>query len=447
MSSLNIKKWKSNKNIKLLFKIFKKDNEETRFIGGCIRDLIIKKKENYDVDLATTLKPNEIIKILKKKKIKIIKSGFSHGTVIAILNKEKFEITTLRKDIKTDGRHAKVKFTKDWITDSNRRDFTINAMSCDFNGNLYDYHVGVKDLKEGRIKFIGDPKKRIKEDFLRILRYFRFYAYYGKKNIEKPQINIFNNLSSNLKKLSSERVYSEFKQILLSDNLYKVIKLMENSGVLKYIIFNNNNVEKIKSLNKLNKINYLIDFSTRLAILLNKKNVSRVSKNLKLSKTENIKIKKIIQLHKDFNLKDFEKNKIKYIYYHGHEICVSLLIYNFAKFPVNSKVTTYLKIISSIKNLKIPKGRKIINIGIIKIAEYFIKNVKPLIKKFNKTIQVPPDKSCSIRALIFASICIGKTEIKNLLTSKDVLDSVRALQKLGVKITRSNLSLLNIEKT
>ena len=95
MSSLNIKKWKSNKNIKLLFKIFKKDNEETRFIGGCIRDLIIKKKENYDVDLATTLKPNEIIKILKKKKIKIIKSGFSHGTVIAILNKEKFEITTL----------------------------------------------------------------------------------------------------------------------------------------------------------------------------------------------------------------------------------------------------------------------------------------------------------------------------------------------------------------
>ena len=368
MSSLNIKKWKSNKNIKLLFKIFKKDNEETRFVGGCIRDLIIKKKENYDVDLATTLKPNEIIKILKKKKIKIIKSGFSHGTVIAILNKEKFEITTLRKDIKTDGRHAKVKFTKDWISDSNRRDFTINAMSCDFNGNLYDYHVGVKDLKEGRIKFIGDPKKRIKEDFLRILRYFRFYAYYGKKNIDNSQINIFNNLSSNLKKLSSERVYSEFKQILLSDNLYKVIKLMENSGVLKYIIFNNNNVEKIKSLNKLNKINYLIDFSTRLAILLNKKNVSRVSKNLKLPKTENIKIKKIIQLHKDFNLKDFEKNKIKYIYYHGHEICVSLLIYNFAKFPINSKVKTYLRNISSIKNLKVPKlpifGKDIINLGI-----------------------------------------------------------------------------------
>ena len=396
MSSLNIKKWKLNKNIKFLFKTFKKNNEETRFIGGCIRDLIIKKKERYDIDLATTLKPNEIIKILKKKKIKIIKSGLSHGTVIAILNKEKFEITTLRKDIKTDGRHAKVKFTKDWFIDSNRRDFTVNAMSCDFNGNLYDYHSGIKDLKEGRIKFIGDSKKRIKEDFLRILRYFRFYAYYGKKNIEKIQINIFKNLSPNLKKLSNERIYSEFKQILLSKNSYKTLKLMENSGVLKYIIFNNNHLEKIKFLNKLNKIDNLIDFSTRLVILLNQKNLSKVSKNLKLSKIENSKIKTISYLSKDFDFKDFERNKIKYIYYHGHEVCISLLIYNFAKFPVNSKVTTYLKIIPSIKNLKIPKlpvfGRDIINLGInpgpkvgkiLKLIEnwWITNNFKPSRKK------------------------------------------------------------------
>ena len=368
MNSLNIKKWKSNKNIKFLFKIFKKNNEETRFIGGCVRDLIIKKKESYDVDLATTLKPNEIIGILKKKKIKVIKSGFSHGTIIAILNKEKFEITTLRKDIKTDGRHAKVKFTKDWFVDSNRRDFTVNAMSCDFNGNLYDYHNGLKDLKEGRIKFIGDSKKRIKEDFLRILRYFRFYAYYGKNNIEKNQINTFKNLSSNLKKLSSERLYYEFEKILLSNNAYKVIKLMQNSGVLKYIIFDNNYIERIKFLNKLNKINYLIDFSTRLAIILNKKNLSQVSKNLKLSKIENNKVKKISYLSKDFNFKDFEKNKIKYIFYYGQEICLSLLIYNFAQFSINSKVKTYLKIISSIKYLKVPKlpifGRDLINLGI-----------------------------------------------------------------------------------
>jgi len=402
MSSLNIKKWKSNKNIKLLFKIFKKDNEETRFVGGCIRDLIIKKKENYDVDLATTLKPNEIIKILKKKKIKIIKSGFSHGTVIAILNKEKFEITTLRKDIKTDGRHAKVKFTKDWITDSNRRDFTINAMSCDFNGNLYDYHVGVKDLKEGRIKFIGDPKKRIKEDFLRILRYFRFYAYYGKNNIEKNQINTFKNLSSNLKKLSSERLYYEFEKILLSNNAYKVIKLMQNSGVLKYIIFNKNYIERIKSLNKFNKINHLIDFSTRLAIILNKKNLLKVSRNLKLSKAENYKINKLMQQNKSFNFKDFEKNKSKYVYYYGHEMLQSLLIYNFFKGTSNSKLQKYLRIIYSVKNLKIPNfqifGKDIIRLGIkpgpkigklIKLIEswWILNNFKPSKKECLKKLE------------------------------------------------------------
>ena len=396
MRSLNIQKWKSKKNIRFLFKIFKKDSEETRFIGGCIRDLILKKKESYDIDLATTLKPNEVIGILSKKKIKIVKTGFSHGTVIAILNKEKFEITTLRKDIKTDGRYAKVQFTEDWIIDSNRRDFTINAMSCDFNGNLYDYHNGLEDLKNKRIKFIGNPEERIKEDYLRILRYFRFYAYYGRNNIEKSQINIFKKLSSNLKKLSSERLYSEFKQILLSDNSYKVIKMMENYGVLKYIIFNNNNLEKMKSINKLKKINHLIDFSNRLAILLNEKNISKVSKNLKLSKIENIKIKKIIQLHKKFNLKDFEKNKIKYLFYYGHEICDGLLIYNFAKFPINSKVKTYLRIISSTKNLKVPKlpifGKDIIKLGIksgpnvgkiLKLIEnwWITNNFKPSRKK------------------------------------------------------------------
>ena len=181
MRSLNIRNWKSNKSIQLIFKILEKDDEETRFIGGCVRDLIAKRKKKYDVDIATTLKPKKVIELLKKKKIKIIKTGLSHGTVIAIINKEKFEITTLRKDIQTDGRHAKVEFTNDWLEDSKRRDFTMNAMSCDIKGNLYDYHGGVKDLKKGVIKFIGEPKKRIKEDFLRILRFFRFYANYGKK--------------------------------------------------------------------------------------------------------------------------------------------------------------------------------------------------------------------------------------------------------------------------
>ena len=225
----------------------------------------------------------------------------------------------------------------------------------------------MQDLKKGKIKFIGDPKKRIREDFLRILRFFRFYAYYGKNIITKSDLKIFKNQVLNLKKLSSERVYSEFKKILTSENPYKTLNLMKFSGVLNYIIFSSKNLEKIKLINKFDKINYLIDFITRLAILIDKKFLLRVSNKLKLSKNENNKIKKIFHLEENFNFKDFEKNKIKYIYYYGHEICESLLIYNFIKLHGNYKIDKYSKIISSIKNIKTPRlpifGKDLIKIG------------------------------------------------------------------------------------
>ena len=177
---------------------------------------------------------------------------------------------------------------------------------------------------------------------------------------------------------------------------------MQNSGVLKYIIFDNNYIERIKFLNKLNKINYLIDFSTRLAIILNKKNLLKVSRNLKLSKVENNKINKIIQLNKSFNFKDFEKNKSKYVYYYGYEMLQSLLIYNFFKLTSNAKIKKYLKIIDSVKNLKIPNlpifGKDIIRLGIkpgpkigklIELIEswWILNNFKPSKKECLKKLE------------------------------------------------------------
>ena len=194
MKTINIRHWKGDKDTQRVFSILKQEKEEVRFIGGCVRDLIIKKTDS-DIDLATTIRPKKVLKILKKNKIKTLSAGLSHGTVIALINKKKFEITTLRKDIKTDGRHAVVEYTKDWVIDSKRRDFTINAISCDFNGVLYDYHNGINDLKKGKIIFIGDTKKRINEDYLRILRFFRFYAYYGKTNLNKKDLTICKNFS------------------------------------------------------------------------------------------------------------------------------------------------------------------------------------------------------------------------------------------------------------
>lgn len=367
MKKINIKKWQKNKNIKYIFDILEEKNEETRFVGGCLRNLILN-KDSDDIDLATTLIPNEVLNRLIKKKIKVIKSGISHGTIIAILNKKKIEITTLREDIKTDGRHAKVKFTDDWITDSNRRDFTINALSCNFDGDLFDYHNGLKDLKNGNIKFIGSAEERIREDFLRILRFFRFYSFYGKAKIKNSYIKIFKKTSSNIKKLSSERIYSEFKKILIANNSYEVLNLMKITKVLKNIIFDNSDLKRLKNLEFIPSLKTEADFSIILSIIIKEKNLFKIFKKLNLSNLEKKKVKNIIFYQKKINFKEIEHNINKYIYICGKDLFIGLLIYDFAKYPIKNKIKKYINLLNLIKKSKIPKfplaGKDVIKLGI-----------------------------------------------------------------------------------
>ena len=147
---------------------------EIRYVGGCIRK-IIKKEKVDDIDLATNLEPRQVCEALKKSSINFYETGIEHGTITAIIDKYKFEITSLREDISTDGRHAKVKFSKDWKKDASRRDFTINSIYADKDGNLFDPNNGRSDLENGIVNFIGSVDNRIKEDYLRILRYLRFF--------------------------------------------------------------------------------------------------------------------------------------------------------------------------------------------------------------------------------------------------------------------------------
>ena len=148
---------------------------EVRYVGGCIRK-VLKKETVDDIDLATNLEPKEVCEALKKNEINFYESGIEHGTITALIDKEKYEITSLRKDVVTDGRHAKVKFSLDWKEDAARRDFSINSIYSDSKGNLFDPHNGKKDLEDGYVNFIGDAESRIKEDYLRILRYVRFFS-------------------------------------------------------------------------------------------------------------------------------------------------------------------------------------------------------------------------------------------------------------------------------
>ena len=162
--------------IELLFQAVEdySDESEIRYVGGCVRKILKNEKVN-DIDLATNLTPEQLMGICKKKNIKFYETGLKHGTITAIINDYKFEITSLRKDLKTDGRHADVVFTNDWKEDASRRDFSINSIYSDLQGNIFDPFNGKKDLENGKINFIGDAEKRIKEDYLRILRYIRFF--------------------------------------------------------------------------------------------------------------------------------------------------------------------------------------------------------------------------------------------------------------------------------
>lgn len=184
--SQNLQNITNNTPIKKIFDVINSysSTSELRYVGGCVRK-IIKKEKFDDIDLATNLKPKEVSELLQKNKINYYESGIEHGTITVVLNNHKYEITSLRKDISTDGRHAKVEFSNDWKEDALRRDFSINSIYADREGNLFDPLNGKKDLENGDVNFIGDPETRIKEDYLRILRYVRFFLNYSDKVINQ----------------------------------------------------------------------------------------------------------------------------------------------------------------------------------------------------------------------------------------------------------------------
>lgn len=205
-----------------------------RFAGGCVRDFLLNQRWR-DVDLATPLSPQDIILKLQDARIPFITPGISHGTITALLNHQLFEITTLRKDVSPDGRRSTVEFIDNWEIDALRRDFTLNALFMDWEGRVYDFVEGVADLKKGCIRFVGNPDLRIQEDYLRILRFFRMYAFYGKIPLDTPALNAVHKHAHKISSLSRERIHQEFFKILSAHNAEKSLFLMRDYKVLKYL--------------------------------------------------------------------------------------------------------------------------------------------------------------------------------------------------------------------
>lgn len=215
-----------------LFEAFLKAGAEVRLVGGCVRDSLLG-LEIGDIDMAVNVPPLQAKEILETAGIKVIPTGIHHGTITAIVHKIPFQITSLRQDWKTDGRHAQVIFGTDWLADAKRRDFTMNAIYLDSSGNLYDPLRGQADLEKGVVKFIGDPSQRIQEDYLRILRYYRFLAYYGKgQPLKIPELKA---LKDGLTRLSAERVQGEIFKLLNAENPLPVLTLMKEDGVFETV--------------------------------------------------------------------------------------------------------------------------------------------------------------------------------------------------------------------
>ncbi len=202
-----------------------------RLVGGCVRDSLARRPV-ADIDLATPDRPDSVLARLRAADIRVIPTGLAHGTVTALMGGRPFEITTLRCDEETDGRHARVAWTDDFRQDASRRDFTINAMSIDQAGGLHDYFDGRADLLAGRVRFVGEAARRVAEDHLRILRFFRFYARYGAAAPDGEAVAAIAGTADSLRQLSAERVWSELKRILAVPQPGPVLALMDRLGVL-----------------------------------------------------------------------------------------------------------------------------------------------------------------------------------------------------------------------
>jgi poly(A) polymerase len=344
-----------NKELKFVFKTlqqgFTKDVVVAKFVGGCVRKHLTNDIVD-DIDIATILSTDEIKERFKDTNFKIVDTGIKHGTITLVSEQLKLELTTLRKDIETDGRHAEVEYINDWQLDSERRDFTINAIYLDISGKIFDPQMGTTDLKNNIVKFIGDPQKRIEEDYLRIIRFIRFKIMYNSKVEATTSKAIKLNLNG-IKQISKERILLELFKILDLKNFINLCESEYLKELFSLIFPEFDNFERLERLKKIcnhSQINrdillaaLLIGDKNNHEYFAHKYNVSnKIKENLNLLAND----LKLIEVNKDFFDKDLEKN----IYLNSKNHLINLNILNFlnnSKYKLNDFSKTLKRILQS----------------------------------------------------------------------------------------------------
>ncbi len=265
---------------------------KARFVGGCVRDRILgRADENTEIDLAVDKPPETVMKALEAAKIKVVPTGLKHGTVTAVIDGRPFELTTLRRDVETDGRRAVVAFTDDWLEDARRRDFTFNALYADPDGTIWDPFDGRADLAAGRVRFIGDPDQRIAEDRLRVLRFFRFHAWFGKPPIDGPSFDACRRNAGALAALSGERVRKELLRLLAAPAPADALDAMAEAGALDHWLPEYAGSARLRALiAREDKADPL----RRLAAIVSS-NAAAIARRLKLSTQESLRLQLMLE--------------------------------------------------------------------------------------------------------------------------------------------------------
>lgn len=244
--------WLVRDDTRRVLDALERDGAPARFVGGCVRDgLLGIAGSEPDIDIATAEPPERVTRLLEAAGIRAIPTGIAHGTITALVGSRPFEVTTLRRDVRTDGRHAEVAFTDSFQEDAARRDFTINAMSAGRDGRVHDYFGGLADLAAGRIRFVGDPATRIREDFLRVLRFFRFMARHGRGAPDEPAVAACAAATRDLGRLSGERVQVEMLKLLDAADPLPSLALMERTGVAAEVFPGSVGWERLRNLLRL----------------------------------------------------------------------------------------------------------------------------------------------------------------------------------------------------
>lgn len=368
---LDIKKITDNPEIFKMFDIVRNCGGVLRFVGGAVRDAIAGRK-GFDIDLSTDLSPEELLEACEDAGIKTVPIGLKFGTLGVVINGNVLEITSLRKDVSTDGRHAIVEFTDDWKEDASRRDLTINAVYADEKGNVFDYYDGISDLEKGIVRFIGNADQRVKEDYLRILRFFRFHSLFAKTKYDKKALKACIENKEGLEKISIERIRDELIKIILTPNAPKVFATMFDNDILHNWLGKSDYLSNLQFLINLEDAydNIKPCYLRRFFVLYfpDKELAENIAVRLHMSKKEKERMIRLAENSVGVENILEEKLRRKIIYQFGKEFCLDKLLIESARKEIVPDALG--NIIKEIENTEVPvfpiNGRDIMEAGNVK---------------------------------------------------------------------------------